>query len=508
MNRWRSFLSTPFAAQSKTLVFLAGCALLVFLHLYRLAEIPGLHYDEAWAMNYSWRIASEPGFWPWAAMSPYTAPWTHYWGALFLKVLGPSLWAFRFSQVSLALAGLGFLCFALPRAMRTAFPFAVLLLPGLVLNHRFAIELTGLHVLAFGVMCFALSKRWWVLACVAALVGTTAHILFYGVVLGLLFAVVTQASSSLDDKKARVAFVAYFLLMAVFFLQVFFAIPEKGKAGALVLSAVGSAALLLVKGERWYVCRSVWWGRVLPVLAAAFIFNALFFGQGFWTASVMTGNDVWGFYQGSLSHFLAFLLSLFTLFAVTFISLKKLEGRLRVWLFASTFLIGIMMLKPAPRYFELVYLALTFSLTGLLSEYDFDYWIKKAVSVNFFRRLALWFALAFGLTFAINNAQESWARFSSPFTSVTDTSLRFLFFKDSSRDFLDKQSLVKFLGSSGCKFSDIETHDPRLKETLTALSLGDWKVEEKKACPYVYVARKTEEGASGEANGEFFLRKR
>jgi hypothetical protein len=90
---------------------------------------------------------------------------------------------------------------------------------------------------------------------------------------------------------------------------------------------------------------------------------------------------------------------------------------------------------------------------------------------------------------------------------VLDVSPHFLLFKDSSRDFLDKQSLVRFLGGSGCGRSDIQTHDPRLKEELDALSLGDWPVKQA-SCPYIYVALRTEEGATGEPHGEFLLKKR
>lgn len=454
-------------------------------------------------MNYSWRIAAEPGFWPWAAMSPYTAPWAHYWAALFLKVLGPSLWVFRFSQVSLALSGLGFLCFALPRAVRGAFPWAVLLLPGVVLNHRFAIELTGLHVLAFGVLCFALSKRWWVLACVAALVGTTAHILFYGVVLGLLFAVVTRHGAELS-RRERTAFLAYFTVMSLFFLQVLFAIPEKGKAGALVLSAVGAAALVLMKGERWYLWRSVWWARVLPVLAAVFVFNALFFGQGAWSLGTYNGRDVWYLYVQICLVGFAFL-SIASIW-----SLSRSTQTALFWFLSSTFCFGLMMLKPAPRYFEIVLLGLTYFLSHSIT-LAAKSWAEKADSASGKLLLSIKIGLisaAVITPLGLNPYLAFGGFFSKHATHAYDRPLRFLFFKDSSRDFLDKQSLVKFLGRSGCKFSDIETHDPRLKETLTALSLGDWKVDEKSPCPYVYVARKTEDGASGEANGEFVLKRR
>ena len=80
----------------KLLLFLCG-GLFTWLHLYKIAYIPGLHFDEAWAMNFSRQIAFEPGIWPLTAMSPYTAPWAHYFAAIFMKVFSPSVLVFRLS---------------------------------------------------------------------------------------------------------------------------------------------------------------------------------------------------------------------------------------------------------------------------------------------------------------------------------------------------------------------------------------------------------------------------
>ncbi len=164
-----------------------GVASLFFLHFFRLGDLPALHYDEAWALNYSWRISFERGFWPLAAMSPYTAPWAHYWAALWMKIFGPSVLVFRASQVTLALAGMLALAFSLKKNFsRVRFLCVLPLLPALVLNHRFAVELNGFHVLALGLFCLALSRKRYALAAAVAWAGTTAHILFYAVPLGLL----------------------------------------------------------------------------------------------------------------------------------------------------------------------------------------------------------------------------------------------------------------------------------------------------------------------------------
>src|SRR5689334_18590359 len=92
-----------------------GFGLIFFLvtHLVLLDQVAGLHFDEAWAANFSAQIAHlglQNGL---AAMSPYTAPWGHLWASLLFKFFGISLFVFRLSGVLLCLAGLSFLSLAL-----------------------------------------------------------------------------------------------------------------------------------------------------------------------------------------------------------------------------------------------------------------------------------------------------------------------------------------------------------------------------------------------------------
>jgi hypothetical protein len=486
-----------------------GYIALALLHFHSLPVYPGLHFDEAWAMNYSWRIASEPGFWPLEAMSPYTAPWAHYWAALWLKAFSPSLFVFRASQAALSLGGILALHFSLPRASRFLLPWALLLLPGLILNHRFAIELTGLHALCLGLLCLGLSRRWWALALVAALVGSTGHILFYGVALGLLFALLTTARGTerLLLPGPRLALVSFFALISLFFLRVAFAIPEKGKGVALVLSSIAAAALLLMRAEGWAVWRSPWWGRVVPVAALVFLVNALFFGQGYWTSSIYTGLDVWGLYPRFAPP--NFILCFLALFATLALALLQAPAFARAWLLASTTVIGLMMLKPAPRYYELPLLGIAALFVVAVAPALEAGW-KEFFGQGRQRILRIGAALTL-LLCAYTSLEMSANLLQVKFMlGARESAIRFLAFKDSSRDFLDKQALARFLGSSGCKLGDIETHDPRLLESLRALSLGDWPTlaTPNGQCAYAYVARKTEEGASGEAFGEFFLKPR
>ena len=492
-----------------------GFFLVVLGHALDLGWTPGLHFDEAWAMTYAWRIASEPGFWPLTAMSPYTAPWAHYWAALWLKLLGPSQDVFRLSQASLSLGGLLLLCASLPRRARFLFPWAVLLLPGLVLNHRFAIELTGLHALCFGALCLALARRWWVAAFFAALAGTTAHVLFYGAMLALLAAAVVTRAPVLGEKRPRALFAAYFALTALFLGRVALLVPEKGKASLLALSALLAAAFLALGAYQWRGWHSKWGERALAVAAVVFLFNACFFGQGYWTASLYTGLDVWGLYPGLAPP--NFVLCLLTILLLTVGALAYAPRFPRAWLLAGAFVTGVMMLKPAPRYYELALLGLAALFTlaaaaalegvrwaGLknpreLLRGSIRNW-RKLLPVASAASLALIGFTGIEMSAGLFDVRRQ--------VGLREAELRFLAFRDSSRDFLDKKGLVKFLGGSGCEFSDIETHDPRLLESLKALSLGDWPRPdgEKPACRYSYVARATEEGAKGEPFGEFVLK--
>ena len=228
----------PTENTSKTadaLLFLFGSALLIFVHAFALGEIPGLHFDEAWAMNHAFRISE--GEFTLQAMSPYTAPWAHYWAALWMKVMGPSVLVFRASQVFLSLAGAGFLSLALLHSgRRTAavlLPLTLALLPGLVLNQRFAIELTGFHAFCFGLFALSLVRGWVVLAVAAWVAGTTGHILFYGLGLAVIAAAIWEGREF--TRRERFVSTLGCFLLALFFFRVFLMIPEKGKAGALVL---------------------------------------------------------------------------------------------------------------------------------------------------------------------------------------------------------------------------------------------------------------------------------
>jgi hypothetical protein len=450
-----------------------GLVLTLSLHLVGLSVVPGLHFDEAWAMNFAWRLGSEP--FTVHAMSPYTAPWAHYWALLWMKAFGPSLLAFRASQLTLALTGISFLSDALrragrPRAGAGLFVVAALV-PGFVLNNRFAIELNGLHPFCLGLLAWALTTRRPWLAALAFAVGTSGHILFYGVGLGLLGAAIWEGRAFTRGERA--AAVGALLLVAFYFSEILRQVPEKGKAAALLASALGLAGLLLARAERWRLWRWHWWETIVVLVSALFWFNAIFFAEGTWSLALSTGKEGWKSW-GAIG------MALFIPPALYFAYLggRELPRLWRRALSLSVIALGLMMLKPAPRYFELVILCLVvlFSL-GIAR-----------------RRLPIRALITAGL---LLHALPIYVDYFSLMPHEKD--FRFLFFKDSSRDFLSKQVLLGELGGRGCDLSVMELSDSRVAESLRALSLQP-PPRGAAACPWprLRIERRAEARRSGE----------
>ena len=469
-----------------------GILFLLTTHLYRQVEIPGIHFDEAWAMNYSWRIAFEQGFWPLKAMSPYTAPWAHYCAALFLRIFGPSLEVFRLSQSFLSLLGMTLLAFALPRKVRPALSWGILLMPGILLNHRFAIELTGFHTLCFGALAWSLSRQRYALAFLALFLGTTSHILFYAVALALL-ATISGEKNGLEPRP-RWFFSLYFGSIAVFFLQVLLQIPEKGKAGALLASALLSLLFLALKAERLSLWKAPRLWILLQILSVPFLFNSVFFAQGFWGAALFTGYDPPNLPFATLFFTIGLLALLFALYR----GVKASPVFLQRFTVLLTLFLGLMMLKPAPRYFELSMLCFAAILAWDLHEWIFLWEWPLSARLHRLTFFAGLLAINIGFTLALVLQ-----------LSPVEKELRFLFFKDSSRDFLDKQKLAGFLGSSGCGPSDIGTGDSRIAEELKALSYRNWPKKEGINCRWKSVQRRADSRiGEGEDFGEFRLQSR
>jgi 4-amino-4-deoxy-L-arabinose transferase-like glycosyltransferase len=207
--------------------------------LFRLLFIgraPGLHFDEAWAANYAYKIASVPGFWPIDAMSPYTHPWSHYVTAAFFKLLGPHLWVVRLAGTMMS--GFGIILIAktlgaLGETKAQAY-FACLAAAcfASVANERFAIEINTFHVLCLGLLVYGVVLKRWLFIGASAVFGVTSHILFLA---PLLAAFWVWAASDRKDKKDRVFIGMICVLLLPFFFSVYLEIPEKGKALTVIL---------------------------------------------------------------------------------------------------------------------------------------------------------------------------------------------------------------------------------------------------------------------------------
>jgi hypothetical protein len=436
---------------ASSVLLVSGGLLLLILHLFALYAVPGFHFDEAWAMNHAVKIMG--GEFTFSGMSPYTAPWTHYFAALWMKLFGVGVFPFRFSQIFLALLGIGLMQFSLWKKDIPGWPiflFVVALSPGLIMNHRFAVELNGFHVFCFGLLLFSLQSNRVPLAAFAWLMGSTAHILFYGIGLAI-FAVCLWEKREFSRKEKIWGSVAS-LLLALFFTRVYLEIPEKGKVLALLGSAILVISLLWIPLHRWNWQKS-WFEGLVWLVAAVFLANAFFFLEGFWQLSISSGKEAWrGGRIVSLCLFLGFSIFFF---------MRGLKAFPRLWRRAfllGVICLGLMMLKQTPRYHELILLSLTVILSVGIGSLRL---VPKAACLGF---LVLHGALIYAEYFTLN---------------PKETELRFLLFKDSSRDFLSKQELVSVLGSSGCRLSDIKTGDSRVGEALLALSHGDWPVADK-----------------------------
>lgn len=462
--------------------FAFGVLVCAFLHFAWLSSLPGLHFDEAWALNYAWRIAFEPGFWPWQGMTPYTSPWTHYWAALCLKTLGSSVSVFRASQTALGFGSILLASLFLRRAGRIKaaawLPLMAALIPGLIFNHRFAIELNSFHPFVFMLFLLSLQRKNVLAAAFWCFLGCTAHILFYGVALGLMAAVLWEGAAF--SRREKIAFSLLGGLLAIFLLRVAFLVPDRGKALALFLSTLALLYTVHFPKHLIAILRFAHFRRLPLLLASVFFLNLLFFAPGEWSLSAFSGNHHW---RGlGLAGILLTAVMLAQLF---YFGIKTVHPLIRIWLCFSLFFLGIMMLKPAPRYFELPLLTLLIvAAVGLVS-------LAGRGRVVF---LLLLFANALPLYAAFFRA------------TAHEENFQFLSFKDSSRDFLSKQKLAQFLGGSGCRFSDIKQVDSRVRESLLALSRTDWPVSENK-CPWkdITVSQKTMAGGPGIEIADFIL---
>ena len=410
--------------------------------------VPGLHYDETWAFTYAHRIATEPGFWPWQGMSPYTSPWTHYWAALWLS-WHDSLTMFRASQIFLSCAGIALLALAVVKDKR--FFLVVCLSPALILNQRFAIELTGFHVFCAALFLLGLKKRSVILWVLALLLGCTSHILFISVAFAATVWVVLEKMELRASEKRAILVCG--ILLSGFFLRAAFLIPEKGKALALAVACLACGCFL-------------WWGiprfLIFPWLRRLFWPSAIFFGlsvffffSGAWPLGISTGD---------FQPWLLVFAPVFCFFFWRGFS-RSPEGE-RLFFLVLLSAAGAMMLKPTPRYYELAFLGVAYFLhKGLVTSAP---WQRQA-----------------GFVLLAVNALLIYPRYFSQIPQ--EKALHFLVWKDNSKDFLSKQELARIMGEAGCALSNISVMNSRNLDSLVALARHDWVLTEKKCDKHLLI---------------------
>jgi hypothetical protein len=452
-----------------TLLGIAGFLVLALTHFLFLKEAPAFHLDEAWAANFSHRIATEHGFWPIQAMVSYTCPWSHYITAGAFKLFGTNLFVYRATGICEVILGVGLISAALgligEKRAALILPFLVAFFPTLVMNHRWVFEENTFFLVCAGSVALGLALRQKnhflsrALIVTGITAGVSSHVLFLGSSLSLWIYLFLKGK--LQDRSDRMTVALIALVLLGFFLLVLKTEPEKAKPLGLLGVDVIILLISLVPaltgpgsvlgGERirrvTLACLTI---AGLPLLIPFFIF-----GEGTWLDLFFSGKLETPFFIGTI--FIPIVLTLYWL------RKSKLSGGIQlrsplVLLPISLLLIQLMVVKPGPRYFEIPYLFAAVCLSMAVSRISGG----QRILVLF-----LWAALgggALGVNYFKPALEES----------QLARSYRFWIFHDASFDMLPKLRLMNRLASLGCGFADIEVPDDRIRQTLEFLSLGDW----------------------------------
>lgn len=395
-------------------------------------------------------------------MSAYTAPWTHYVAAGFFYLFGVSLFVFRASQGCLVFVGILCMCLTLRRLdhknIAALLPLFCALYPSFVMNERFAIELTTFHIACLGIFLLGLvSQRIW-LWLPAVFFGVTSHVLFLAPALASLG--VLAIEGRVLSRKNRIAIACAAIFLLPFFFHIEQTIPEKGKALVLIALAVAAAGIfgfsLHTKIPQSFRHKAFW---LAVLVSLPFIVNQVFFGLGHWQLLLAKGESSFTWYEA--------LYMLVFLGAVTLCAKRmgKEYPSYSLFFCLCVALLGLMMLKPAPRYFGMGIL-----LQGVFILFALWQWTGRW----------RWPALS---AFLLSGALLLFQQYGLGASSVAqERALHFLYFKDNSQDFMSKQELAQFFGAKGCGVEEITSMDGRLLEALRFLSHGDWPVNSSQAC--------------------------
>lgn len=468
--------------ESRVLILLGaiGFFFLGLVHLLALRDLPGLHFDEAWIGRYAQELVANPSLTK--QQSAYAVPWVARGLAwIYATTDLQGILGLRALQMFFVFSGLLAICLTLwqmgERALIAFLPWTILAFPGLTINHRFAIELTGLHVFCLGLVMLGLVSIWQgnrpargrAYFLFGALLGVSSHILFLAPLLAAFFIFWREQREPWRLADRRVV-QALCLALLPFFLAIFLGVPEKIKAFALIMILL---AVMLVISKPIAIRERVWaiWLRLpelvrkygLYVLVTPFLFNALVFSDGHWGSMLSHGHIVFSGFGGvSVALLVAVVVKVTRRRALT-----QNERAIRDWMALTIFLLGVMMLKPAPRYFEIALLQLAILAAWALSRLELPKALVGAMAAG-----------TLGMTVLTLN-------YFSPALQGTsvERETHWLWFRDSSRDFLSKQGLVRWLADHGCgRELVMSPGDSRVDLALDFLSVADWRPSAERNC--------------------------
>ena len=457
-----------------------GFFALVLAHFAWLNLAPGWHLDEAWAGLYAQRIALEPGFWPLQAMVPYTLAWAHYLTAIFFRVFGISVVVYRAVGELEVFLGVALLSRALwnwgEKRAATLLPGVVAFFPALVMNHRFVIDMNTFHVLCAGIVALGMSFRRrkpatsYALMGLGAFFGVTSHVVFFGPLLAAWFCLFVDGR--LTSRMDRV-FITGFLLSLFPFLGLVYATSSDSFQATALMALV--VALILV-----HLLPPQFWAKIIYAKKIIFFIPLLIgvpllvpftlFIEGSWLALFSNGYLEVPALRGLI--FIPVLLMGFYLWQ------GGARPVSRVWLSflpAAWILTTLMVVKPGPRYYEIIFLTCAVALAAGWARLKTPQLLLTG---------SLWIilgSLQLGFNYFKPALQES----------QIDRTFHLGRFRDSSGDFLAKGPLVRALAAQGCRYENLEIVDERLNLVLKFLAWEEWTaaglkermIESPRRCP-------------------------
>ena len=372
-----------------------------------------------------YRILTEKGFWPVDAMSPYTHCWAHYWTAGFFRLFGVSLFVYRAAGLSMCVAGAILAWITLyrigERKAAAILPFILALLVPFVLNERLCLEITTFHIFCLGLLMFGAQIHSRLLSTlmvfVAVILGITSHILFVAPVLGLL--AVWGLQSGRWQWTHRVLVFLLGLSLFPFLWHVYRAIPEKDKALLLVIADCVLMATVLFFEQMPRVIRrmreNIRW--FIAVLTVPFVFYLAIFSEGHWSAL---------FFEGRIAApwVLFFSVPLVIGAGILLVRVYRRQNwthaqeRFWSWILFTVFWLGVLAVKPAPRYFAMGFFLIALGGAVLLGQ------VGRVRTARFLIPFAF-----VSLLILVVNVWNPAIR-----GEGVDRSYRFLFFKDDSSD--------------------------------------------------------------------------